>query len=348
MNPERTRDSRPLRASAVALLLAVGVAACGGGSATGHVPGVPVPPACDSAASSSPDGFAIGMCVPTKTGVFLSVEGAVGIPQPVDSYDLTLAFPVALHPLDSVIAFTADNRTPSVYERDILGALQGSAYEEPLRSGLTAPYAALTDFGSACCYKVAAPWQPPQLKYAGYGTWEKVPNQVEGFVGPWYAATPNSLTSQWPLDRASGSFRGFAVGAVGPDEAGGGYLDRLRSFSAPIEIRVDGVGQIVSGHLGTIVMPYYTGTPGTLAFETLPLDPLDLSKSSGVSPGKLTGSLTSVDRIDPDLDGGAFEARYFGRPGEVGLELAGRLRFRTTSGLIAIGSFGARFVRAVP
>mgnify|MGYP001457201147 CR=1 FL=1 len=87
--------------------------------------------------------------MPTKTGVFLSVEGAVGIPQPVDSYNLTLAFPVALHPLDSVIAFTADNRTPSVYERDILGALQGSAYEEPLRSGLTAPYAALTDFGRA-------------------------------------------------------------------------------------------------------------------------------------------------------------------------------------------------------
>ncbi len=58
------------------------------------------------------------------------------MPQPVDSYDLTLAFPVALHPLDgSVIAFTADNRTPSVYERDILGALLGSAYEDAAETG---------------------------------------------------------------------------------------------------------------------------------------------------------------------------------------------------------------------
>lgn len=345
MNPDRTRELRLFRAGAIGLLFATSLAACGGGSSTGHGPFVPVPVACDSASASSGDGYAIGMCASTKTGVFLSIESGVDIPLPVDSYNLTLLFPPALQSLDDVKAFASGNKTLPVYERDILGALQGSAYEDPPRPELSAPYVALTDFRSACCYKVATTWEPPQLKYVGYGTWEKVPTDAEGFVGPWYAATPDNLTNLWPLDRASGSFRGYVVGAVGPDETGGGYLDRLRSFSAPIEIKVGGTGQIVSGRIGTIVMPYYTSTrPGTLAFETLPLGPVDLSASSGASPGKLAGSLASVGGLDADLDAGSFEAQYFGRSGEVGYELAGRFRFRTSNGLIAIGSFGAQFV----
>ncbi len=349
MNSDRTNEHRLFRVTAIGWSIAAGLVACGGGSGSGHAPFVPPPVACDSASTQSADGYAIGMCAPTKTGVFVLADTGVEIPLPVDSYYLTLDFPAALQSLDGVTAFTADNETLPEYQRDILGALQGSAYEDPLRPDLSAPYAALTDFRSACCYKAAAPWQPPQLKYAGYGTWEKVPTGVEGFVGPWYAATPDHRTHQWPLDRASGSFRGYVVGAVGPDETGGGYLDRLRSFSAPIEIEADGVGQIVSGRIGTIVMPYYTSAaPGTVEFETLPLDPVDLSASAGSSPGTLTGSLASVDRLDPDLAAGSFEARYFGRPGEAGYELAGRLRFRTTNGLIAVGSFGTRFVPAVP
>lgn len=349
MIPDRTRGLRPFRAATIGLFFATGLAACGGGSSTGHGPFVPAPVACDSASASSGDGYAIGMCTSTKTGVFLSIESDVGIPLPVDSYNLTLVFPAALQPLGGVTAFTGDNKTLPAYERDILGALQGSAYEDPLRPDLSAPYVALTDFRSACCYKDTRPWDPPQLKYVGYGTWEKAQTVAEGFVGPWYAATPDNLTHQWPLDRASGSFRGYVVGAVGPDEAGGGYLNRLRSFSAPIEIQVDGSGQIVSGHIGTMVMPYYTNTnPGTLAFEPLPLDPVDLSTSSGASPGKLAGSLASVDGLYADLDAGSFEARYFGRPGDAGYELAGRLRFRTTNGLIAVGSFGSQFVPSAP
>lgn len=349
MNPDRTPERRLFRTAAIGLLFATGLAACGGGSSNGHGHFVPAPVACDSASVPSADGYAIGMCASTKTGVFVFIDSGAEIPLPVDSYSLTLVFPAALQSLDGVTAFTGDNKTLPAYQRDILGALHGSAYEDPLRPDLSAPYVALTDFRSACCYEVAAPWQPAQLKYAGYGTWEKVPTGAEGFVGPWYAATPDNRTNQWPLDRASGSFRGYVVGAVGPDEVGGGYLNRLRSFSAPIEIEVDGLGQIVSGHIGTVVMPYYTNTsPSTLAFETLPLDPVDLAASSGASPGKLTGSLASVDRPDPDLDAGTYEARYFGRSGEAGYELAGRLRFRTTNGLIATGSFGTQFVPTTP
>ncbi len=145
---------------------------------------------------------------------------------------------------------------------------------------------------------------------------------------------------------------GFAVGAVGPDVAGVGYLDRLRSFSAPIEIRVDGTGGSSPGTLGTIVMPYYDAELRATGVRDLaPVDPLDLSKSmTGVPSRQADGfahprSTASI----PIVDGGAFEARYFGRPGGRGLELAGRLRLRTTAAWSPSAAFGgARFVRAVP
>lgn len=82
MNPDRTRELRLFRAAAIGLLFATSLAACGGGSSTGHGPFVPVPVACDSASASSADGYVIGMCASTKTSVFLFTEIDVCIPQP--------------------------------------------------------------------------------------------------------------------------------------------------------------------------------------------------------------------------------------------------------------------------
>jgi hypothetical protein len=352
MNPARTSEHRPFRAAAIALLFATGLAACGGGSSTGPNPFVPAPVACDSASASSADGFTIGMCASTATSVFVDVGSAVQIPLPTDSYILTLNFPAALDANDSSTPFTAANLTATGWDRNVLGALRGVSYEDPLNATLTAPYTALTDFHSPAPYLYSsAPWTPPQLEYVRFGTWEKVPTSTEGFVGPWYEgfSATTTVVNFWPNGEAANRlYRGYVVGVIGPDEDGSTYLTRLRSFSAPVEIEVDGNGRIVRAGFGTVVMPYYDSN-SQLKFEPLPIDAVRLRQNATDTPGGLlTGPVESAEGPDADLVDGRFEAKYFGVSGDYSYELAGRFRFRTSNGLIAIGSFGAQFVPPPP
>lgn len=339
---------RLARVSGASLLLVGALAACGGGSSisTGIVP---APVACDSASASSADGFAIGMCASTKTAVFVDVDSAVAIK--TDGYTLTLQFPTALQANSVITDFTAQNLTEPAWGRNLLGALRGVAYENPLNQVLQAPYAALTDFHDPCCYLDNPPWLPPHLKYAGFGSWEQVPSNVEGFVGAWYERPSASVTWQWPIGAADRVYRGYVVGAIGPDEDGAAYsyLDRLRTFSAPIQVTVDGSGRIVSGQIGMISMLWYFDAQGIPKFEELPLDPIDLVPAgTEISPNAQAGALASAGGANPDVDASSsrFEARFFGMSGDIGFELAGRLRFRTSNGLIAVGSFGSQFVPA--
>lgn len=353
MNPNdgqaRHRTMRRVARSAVAAMLMVaGLAACGGGSSVGTTPITPVPIACASSTLSSADGYAIGACASTKTGVFLDVTGSVAIPAPVDSYILTLLFPTALQAYDGSTAFTSANLA-SIYGRDVLGALQGSAYEDPLTAAGLPPYTALTDFHNPCCYHANALWPAPQLQYVGYGTWEKAPGSAEGFVGVWYGSGAGTTTvvNTRPTSATNRVYRGYAVGMIGPDEDAGvaSYLDTLRSFSAPIEIVVDGTGHVVSGTIGTMLMfdGYDTSsTPPTVQTLTLPIAPMDLAPT-GSTIDTDSGSLGSAGGTGATVDTASsrFESKFFGVQGKVGNELAGRLRFRTSNGLITVASFGA-------
>jgi len=352
MNPDRTPERRLVRAAAIATLFATGLAACGGGSSTGHHdPFVPAPVACASASLSNADGFTIGMCASTATSVFMDVGSAVQIPLPTDSYNLTLDFPTALDSYDGSTGFTAANLTLPEWGRNVLGALQGVSYEDPLNVKLSAPYTALTDFHSPTAYLYSPPWTPPQLQYVRFGTWEKVPTSTEGFVGPWYEgfSATTTVMNFWPKVGVNRLYQGYVVGAIGPDEDGSTYLNRLRSFSAPVEIEVDGSGRILRAGLGTVVMPYYDSN-SQLQFETLSIDAVRLQQNATDTPdGLLTGSMDSpIDGPDANLVDGRFEARYFGVSGDYSYELAGRFRFRTSNGLIAIGSFGVQFVPPAP
>lgn len=341
---------RLARVAGASLFLVGALAACGGGSSTGSTI-VPAPVACDSASASSADGFAIGMCASTKTAVLVNVDSTVAITAPADGYRLTLLFPQVLQANNGITDFTSLNLTPSAWGRNVLGALRGDAYENPLNEVLQVPYTALTDFHAPCCYLDNPPWLPPQLKYVGFGSWERVPTSYEGFVGAWYERPSASVTSQWPIGAADRVYRGYVVGAIGPDEDGAApsYLDRLRRFSAPIQVTVDGSGRIVTGQIGTISMLSYFDAQGIPRFEDLPLDPIDLVPAgTEISPNAQTGTFASAGGANPDVDDriptSRFEARFFGPLGDIGFELAGRLRFRTSNGLIAVGSFGSQYV----
>lgn len=345
MNPDRARELRLLRAAAIGLSFAAGLVACGGGESTGHGPFVPAPVACDSASASSADGYAIGMCASTATSVFVDVVSPMSVPFSSDGYILTLDFPAALDSNDEdAIGFTAADRTEPAWDRDILGALRGVSYEKPLNVELQAPYVALTDFQGAI-YLHNPPWAPPQLQYVHFGTWEKGPTSNEGFVGPWYERPSVNVDRFWPRGSVQRRYHGYVVGVIAPGANGSGYLEYPRSFSAPIEVVVDGSGRIVSAELGTLVMPYRKDKDAPLEFEPLSLDPVSLNQSVTDTPDMaLTGSMISDIGPDADVLDGRFEAHYFGDSGRYGHELAGRFRFRTSNGLIAVGSFGAQFV----
>lgn len=341
---------RVARGAAASLLVAAGLAACGGGSSVGTTPITPGTVACASSTLSSADGYAIGACASTKTSVFLDVTESVAIPAPVDSYILTLLFPTALQTYSGNTSFTSANLA-SIYGRDVLGALQGSAYESPLTPAGLPPYTALTDFHSPCCYHANAPWPAPTLQYVGYGTWEKAPGGAEGFVGLWYGSGAGTTTvvNTRPTSAMNRVYRGYAVGMIGPDEDAGvaSYLDTLRSFSAPIEIVVDGTGHVVSGTIGTMLMfnGYDTSTtPTTVQTLTLPIAPMNLALT-GSTIDTDSGSLGSAGGTGATVDTASsrFEAKFFGVASDLGGELAGKLRMRTSNGLIAVASFGTQF-----
>jgi hypothetical protein len=349
----RHRKIRRVCRAAASLLVAAGLAACGGGSSVGTTPITPAPIACASSTLSSADGYAIGACASTKTGVFLDVAGSVAITGARDSYILTLLFPTALQAYSGSTPFTSANLANG-YGRNVLGALQGDAYENPLTPGGLPPYTALTDFHNPCCYHANAPWPAPQLQYVGYGTWEKAPGGAEGFVGVWYGSGAGTTTvvNARPTSAMNRVYRGYVVGMIGPDEDAGAasYLDSMRSFSAPIEIVVDGTGHVVSGTIDTLLMfdGYDTSvSPPTIKAPALPIAPVNLAPT-GSTIDTDSGSLGSAGGTGATVDSASsgFEAKFFGVSGDIGFELAGRLRFRTSNGLIAVGSFGSQFVPA--
>jgi len=335
MNPARTSEHRPFRAAAIALLFATGLAACGGGSSIdigngggGNVAG------CLSIVGGG-DGYALGTCANPAMSVFQKPDVETVTIGGADSYILALDFPASLPASADVIQeFVSTNKTPDV--RNVLGELEGQAYE--------APYVALTDFFRAWTEEKtpAVGNEDLALKYANFGTWERFPSDAspgEGYFGVWYGKRSSLIRNTWRSGAAS--YSGWMVGIIGPGSAGS--LARLTGFSGRVTIKVDFAGNIESASISDLKQSY--GTP--LIIESLPLQPLVLVQSSGSTPGSMAGSIGSAGGTGATAVG-TFELNYFGPDGDFAGEIAGRLRFTTSNGLIAIGSFGAQFVPPAP
>ncbi len=323
---------------AAPVVLAAGVlAACGGGgggSGGGPAPAQP----CDSQTSRG-DGFAIGSCAATTTNVFQPIDAKVVV-NGVDAYTLELVFPSDLSSLnESGVPFLAANQPPDEL-RNIIGITQGQAYENPAQgSEILPPYVAITDFFQARNYVNKQP--RPSLQYASFGTWEKFAGTGpagfnEGYLGIWYAERPGPVVFNAP-DQAP-TYAGTVVGIVGdgpgePKAIGGRY-----GFSAPITVHVAN-GRITDAQLGDLTISWQT--PGaTLETRELAMNPVVFGASSQ-PPGLLTGTVSSLGGNEASIASGVYEARYFGVVGDFGRDLAGRLRFTTSNGLVGVASFGA-------
>lgn len=341
------RPRRVLLAALPAIVAAV-LAGCGGGSSSGHHR-VPPPPPCISQASQG-DGFAIGSCGRTVTNVFQPIDTAVAVPADVDSYALTLVFPATLTgpggtSLDGTTDFTAANKAPEV--RNVVGVLRGQAYENPAQPGsLNPPYVALTDFFTSREH-TAAPASAPllMLTYASFGTWEKFAGTDfdEGYLGGWYSGRPQSTSNLAPTTGVQ--YSGQVVGIIAPESpAAQSALNGRFGFSGPITIDV-GAASILSATIGQLKVTFRLAGDTNLSEDELALRAIGLGPSVGAAPAMLEGTLHDGGGGQPgdaSVASGAYEARFFGAPGHQGEEIAGRFRFRTSNGLVAVGSFGAR------
>lgn len=337
---KKSRNARVMRflGRAVPAVLAAGVlAACGGGGGGGGGGGPAVKP-CDSQTSRG-DGYAIGSCAATTTNVFQPIEATVAV-KGVDSYTLTLVFPSDLSSLDQVVDFTAENKPPDEL-RNIIGIMQGQAYENPkMGKDILPPYAAITDFFQATNFENKQA-QPP-LQYASFGTWEKfagsgVEGFNEGYLGIWYAPRPGPVVDEAPI-AGTYKYQGRVVGIVGdgpsePKAVGGRF-----GFSAPIELNV-AAGRITDARLGDFTRSFQPAG-GTLSADELALNVV-VFEASSIPPGLLTGSISSLAGSEASITSGQYEARYFGIAGDFGREIAGRFRFTTSNGLVGVASFGA-------
>jgi len=338
-----TDPARVGRIAACVLALA-SLASCGGDS-TAPVAGVPAPLNCASTVGGGGDGYALGSCGTTATNVFQPVQETVVVGG-VDSYVLALDFPPDLpQSLDEPgVAFLATDKVLDA-SHEVFGALRGQAYASPDVAASPPPYVVLTDFHRS--WSVLAPdTDPPaqELARASYGTWEKfaVPgNPAEGYAGAWYGKRSDPVVPGWPTG-ANRSYAGNVVGVIGPDGSPGAGLDRLVRFSATLALSVDGAGSISAGQMGALAISFVPPGQTVPVVETLPIDTIRLEQSSGATPGTLFGSLQSAPGPGADLRSGAFEARYFGALADPGVEIAGRVRFTTANGLVAVAAFGAQ------
>lgn len=342
------RPRRILLAALPAIVAAL--AGCGGGSDRHHRPLPPPPPAPCVSQASQGEGFAIGSCGRTATNVFQPIDAVVAVPTPVDSYRLALAFPAALPGpgganLDGTTDFTAANRAPDA--RNVVGVLRGQAYENPPQTvSLNPPYVALTDFFTSREY-TALPASAPvlMLTYASFGTWEKFAGTDfdEGYFGSWYAGRPQSSSNLGPT--TSGQYSGQVVGIIAPEApAAQSALNGRFGFSGPITIDVGATG-ILSATIGQLKVTFRRAGDTDLSEDELALRSIALAQSVGTAPATLTGTLHDGGGGlpgDASVASGAYEARFFGAPAHLGEEIAGRFRFRTSDGLVAVGSFGAR------
>ncbi len=332
------RALRFLGRAVPAALLAGALAACGGGGGGGGG-GSQAPEPCDSQ-NSRGEGFALGSCAATSTNVFQPIEANVVV-NGTDSYTLTLGFPADLAPLGGTTGFTATNRPPSEL-RNIIGVLQGQAYEDPAQGqNLTPPYVAITDFFRAADFETDTPL--PEFRFASFGTWEKFAGSGldgfnEGYLGIWFAERPGPPNVVPNAPTVAGSYSGRVVGLVGdgpgePKAIGGRF-----GFSAPITIQVAG-GRITEAQLGELTISSQPAG-GSLTASNLAMNPVVFRESS-LPPGPLIGALASGGGNEATITSGEYEARFFGIAGEQGAEIAGRFRFTTSNGLFGVASFGA-------
>lgn len=337
---KKSRKARVMRflGRAVPAVVAAGVlAACGGGgggSGGGTAPAQP----CDSQTSRG-DGFAIGSCAATTTNVFQPVDAKVAV-NGVDAYTLTLVFPADLVGLnESAVPFDAGLKPPDEL-RNIIGIMQGQAYENPKQgTDIQPPYVAITDFFEASNY--ADNQAQPSFRHASFGTWEKFAGSGptgfnEGYLGIWYAERPGAVV----VDDAptSATYKGRVVGIVGdgsgePKAIGGRY-----GFSAPITVQVAS-GRITGAQLGDLTISSQAAG-GTLVAHDLAMNQV-VFEASSQPPGILSGTVSSLGGNEASITGGVYEARYFGVRGDFGRELAGRFRFTTSNRLVGVASFGA-------
>lgn len=319
-----------------AVLFAGVLAACGGGGGGGGGGSAPPQP-CDSQTSRGP-GFALGSCEPTTTNVFQPIEANV-IVNGIDSYTLTLDFPDDLAALEGTTGFTAANKPPDDL-RNIIGVLQGQAYESPPKGeDLVPPYTAVTDFFQAVAYEDQG--RLPAFAFASFGIWEKFAGSGrdgfnEGYLGVWYAPRPGAIVQH--ASTLGATYVGRVVGIVGdgvgePKAIGGRY-----GFSARITIEVAG-GRIMSARLGDLTISSQPAR-GTVIASELALNPVVFGESSQ-SSDPLTGALGSAAGNEASITSGEYQARYFGVAGNFGREIAGRFRFTTSNGLVGVASFGA-------
>lgn len=348
------RAARRIRTPLSILLLGGVLAACGGGGGGGGGGGPPPPQPCQSQTSQG-TGFALGSCAATLTNVFQPIEATVNVisvTSNAESYTLALDFPAALQSLDSNTIFGAGNRPPDSV-RNIIGILRGQAFENPFNPTLTAPYVAITEFFQSWDFQAPAAAPPRRvLSHVNFGTWEKVTGSGtteaafnEAYFGAWFSPrTAGTTVNTWPTDPPA-TYTGEVVGIIGPDGSSstpvlfGGRF----GFSAPITISVDGNG-ITTGTIGQITVTFQTQANADLSRQDLNIKPIAFSTSLGASPGTMTGTLTTGAGAGAGVVAGTgvYEARHFGIAGQFGIEIGGRVRFRTDDGSIAVGAFGAR------
>jgi hypothetical protein len=337
---KKSRKARVMRflGRAVPAVLAAGVlAACGGGGGGGG--GNAPAQACNSQTSRG-DGFAIGSCAATTTNVFQPIEATVAV-KGVDAYTLTLVFPADLSSLDSVTDFTSASKPPDAL-RNIIGVMQGQAYENPMTgTNILPPYVAITDFFQATNYETKQ--ELPRLQYASFGTWEKFAGAGlegfnEGYLGIWYAPRPGALVVSNPPAAGSYRYEGRVVGIVGDGPGAAKAIGGRFGFSAPITVNVAGVS-ITNAQLGNLTISSQPAG-GTLQAQDLAMNSV-VFEASSAPPGTLTGAVKSLAGNEASIVSGVYEARYFGIAGDLGHEIAGRFRFTTSNGLVGVASFGA-------
>lgn len=344
-NSKKSKGARGVRflgRSLPVLVLAGVLAACGGGGGGGGRGPAPAQPCDSQTPRGGGDGFALGSCAATSTNVFQPIEASVVV-SGVDSYTLTLVFPADLAGLGGTTAFTADHKPPTEL-RNIIGVLEGQAYENPAQgANINPPYVAITDFFQASNFETNTVL--PSLNFASFGTWEKFADSGqagfnEGYLGIWYAERPGAVEPDAPT--LAGSYSGRVSGLVGSGPGDPKAIPGRFGFSAPITLQVAAGGQITSAQLGELTISSQPAG-GNLIAEDLALRPV-VFETSSAPPGLLTGSVTSTtggQANDATVTSGNYEARYFGIAGRLGEEIAGRFRFTTSNGLVGVASFGA-------
>ncbi len=341
---KKSRSARVMRflgRAVPAVFAATVLVACGGGGGGGGGDrGAAAPQPCDSQNSRGP-GFALGSCAATATNVFQPVESDVVI-NGTDAYTMTLDFPSDLSSLDGTTGFTAANKPPEL--RNIIGELRGQAYENPAQptAQLTPPYVALTDFFQA--RDRVSGGVVLSLQFAGFGTWEKFAGSGlaafnEGYLGTWYASRPGAGTVTNQAPTIAGVYEGFVAGVIGDD---GTRTPRVLNgrfgFSAPITLEVNAGGTIASATLGALSISFQEAGSSTLRTAQLALNTITFGASS--VPPVAAGTVSSAAGAEASSSG-VYQADYFGISGNLGEEIAGRLRFTTSNGLVAVGAFGA-------